>query len=206
MNKIEFLSEIRERLKGYPRDEVDNSIQYYSEMIEDRVEDGMSEDAAVASLGDINEIVKNIKKNMPLKSVIKEKFSQGKEKLEESNVSVLTILMLIIFFPFWFPFACIMFSLYGVFFLITWILDGAFFVAGGASIFAFVACIVTAIVNIVRLQPLAALGAFGGGILLLGAGILLAVIGVCFSKAIIKMFGGILKGIKGLIIGKKKGE
>jgi len=206
MNKIEFLNAIRERLKGYPRDEVDNSIEYYGEMIDDRIEDGMSEDAAVASLGDINDIVKSIKKNMPLRSVIRDKVTQAKEKVGSSGISVTTIIALILLFPFWFPVATIVFTLYMVFFLLTWVFDLVLFIVGAAGIVASIYFIITAITSLVSLNPLAGAGSLGLAIMCIGAGILLTIFGIYTAKGIVHMFAGILKGIKGLILKDKKGE
>jgi len=58
MNKLEFLSELATRLNTLPRSEIDKSIAYYSEIIDDRMEDGMSEVNAVCGLGNIEEIAR----------------------------------------------------------------------------------------------------------------------------------------------------
>ncbi len=60
MNKYEFLSLLRERLSVLPTEDVERSVSYYREMIDDRIEDGLSEEEAVAALGDINDIVTHI--------------------------------------------------------------------------------------------------------------------------------------------------
>ena len=44
MRKNEFINEIRGALRGYPHNEVENSIEFYSEIIDDRMENGMSEE------------------------------------------------------------------------------------------------------------------------------------------------------------------
>lgn len=60
MNKYEFLTELCARLQNLPEDDVRRSADYYVEMIDDRIEDGMTEEEAVASLGNIDEIAKSI--------------------------------------------------------------------------------------------------------------------------------------------------
>ena len=50
MKKQEFIEEIKLRMEGLPEEEVNRSIDYYSEMIEDRIEDGMEEEEAVVLL------------------------------------------------------------------------------------------------------------------------------------------------------------
>ena len=73
MNKQEFLTEIGRRLEGFPPEEIERSKEYFLEMIEDRMEDGMSEEEAVADIGTVDEAVADILKDIPLTKVIKAK-------------------------------------------------------------------------------------------------------------------------------------
>ena len=50
MNKEEFLNSLRKRLKGLPNNEIEERISFYSEMIDDRVEEGMSEEEAILQM------------------------------------------------------------------------------------------------------------------------------------------------------------
>ena len=52
MNKFEFLSQLSERLKDLPPQDRRRVTDYYSEMIDDRTEEGLSEEEAVQSIGD----------------------------------------------------------------------------------------------------------------------------------------------------------
>ncbi len=56
MNKEQFLAALRARLTGLPREDLERTLQYYREMIDDRIEEGMSEQAAVADVGDPDEL------------------------------------------------------------------------------------------------------------------------------------------------------
>ncbi len=56
MNKQEFLSELGKKLSGLSRSDVEEGLNFYSEMIDDRMEEGMSEEAAVAAIGPLDEI------------------------------------------------------------------------------------------------------------------------------------------------------
>lgn len=51
MKKIEFTTALRELLKELPQKDIDGYIEYYSEMIDDRMEDGLDEAAAVGAVG-----------------------------------------------------------------------------------------------------------------------------------------------------------
>ena len=60
MNKQQFLTEISSRLKGIPEHDIKKSLDYYSEMIADRMEDGLAEADAVRAIGSVEEIVSQI--------------------------------------------------------------------------------------------------------------------------------------------------
>ena len=52
--------ELREELMGLPQDEIEERLDFYSEMIEDRMEEGLSEEVAVAEIGIPAEIAAQI--------------------------------------------------------------------------------------------------------------------------------------------------
>lgn len=51
MTKQEFLLRIRNGLAALPKEDIEKSVEYYREMIDDRMEDGLSEEEAVAAIG-----------------------------------------------------------------------------------------------------------------------------------------------------------
>lgn len=63
MNKKEFLRELSFRLIFMKKDDKQAILDYYSEMIDDYVEDGYTEEEAVLKLGSIKSIIKNIKES-----------------------------------------------------------------------------------------------------------------------------------------------
>jgi DUF4097 and DUF4098 domain-containing protein YvlB len=66
LNKEQFLSALGARLSGMPKADLERTLQYYREMIDDRVEDGMTEFEAVADVGDPDELAAAIL-NKPLR-------------------------------------------------------------------------------------------------------------------------------------------
>jgi len=50
MKKNEFLLSVRESLAGLPQDEIEERLLFYSEMIDDRMEEGLSEEEAIAAI------------------------------------------------------------------------------------------------------------------------------------------------------------
>ncbi len=65
MTKDEYLSELRAGLAAFSKDEVDRAVSFYEEMVDDRVEAGVSEEEAVGSLEPPAEAAARIISEMP---------------------------------------------------------------------------------------------------------------------------------------------
>jgi len=90
MTKSEFLSALRLRLYGLPKDEIDERIDFYAEAIDDRIEDGLSEEDAVGELGSLDDIVFEIIGEVPLGKIIKERV-KPKRKMKAWEIVLLAI-------------------------------------------------------------------------------------------------------------------
>jgi len=60
MRKFEFLEELKHRLSKLSDCEIEKTASFYAECIDDRIEEGMTEEEAVCALGSIDSIVKEI--------------------------------------------------------------------------------------------------------------------------------------------------
>ena len=60
MDKKTFLSALRASLVHLPPDAANNTVEYYSEIIDDYIENGASEEDAVRAVGSIEQIVTNL--------------------------------------------------------------------------------------------------------------------------------------------------
>lgn len=70
MNKRAFLERLRVRLRGLPRREVEERLNFYIEMIDDRIEEGLSEEEAIDAVGDVDEIAAQIRESIAGKEAI----------------------------------------------------------------------------------------------------------------------------------------
>ncbi|MBR3979439.1 MAG: hypothetical protein IKJ94_07450 [Oscillospiraceae bacterium] len=86
MDKTTFLSQLQKRLKGLPEEELRQTLEYYAEMIDDRMEEGFSQEEAVAEVGTVEEIARPLLPKTP----------RRKRKGWE-------LALLILGFPLWFP-------------------------------------------------------------------------------------------------------
>lgn len=93
MNKTEFLDALRRELGKLPYYEVEQSLAFYAEMIDDRVEDGMSEQDAVAGLGSVHVIAAQIIAETPPIPKAIAKANTGSRTLN--------IVLLAVFSPIW---------------------------------------------------------------------------------------------------------
>ena len=73
MTKHEFITQLRDRLSKLPEREVEERLSFYVEMIDDRIEDGRTEQEAVADLGPLDEIAAQIVADIPLLQIAKKR-------------------------------------------------------------------------------------------------------------------------------------
>lgn len=104
MNKQEFLMRLREGLSGLPQNEIEERLTFYSEMIDDRIEEGLSEEQAVGEIGDIDEIISQIVADIPLAVLVKEKVKPSRK------LRVWEIVLLILGSPIWLSLGIAVFS------------------------------------------------------------------------------------------------
>lgn len=97
MTKIQFLNELRDRLEGLPKEDIDSRISFYEEAIDDRIDDGLEEEEAVEDIGTIDEVVNDILRDTPLRKIVKEKV-RPKRALRAWE-----IVLIVLGFPLWFP-------------------------------------------------------------------------------------------------------
>ena len=80
MTKQEFLRLLTERLSCLPEEELNERICFYAEMLDDKIEDGISEEEAVAQIGSPADIAGQIIAETPLSSLVKKKI-KGSRKI-----------------------------------------------------------------------------------------------------------------------------
>ena len=164
MKKEDFLNKLRIKLSNLPKEDLDERINFYSEMIDDRIEDGFQEEEAINDIGTLDEVSRQVIANYPLKKLIKEKVTPKKK------INIATIILLVLGSPIWLSLLIavivVLFSLYVVLASLLISLWAVFIalVAGGLG------GIVLGVIYI--FQGSGAL-LLGGSIICLGLGILL---------------------------------
>ena len=73
MNKQDFIASLRASLSGLPKQDVEDRLNFYSEMIDDRIEEGLTEQEAVLAIGSVTTVSSQIIADIPLSKIAKEK-------------------------------------------------------------------------------------------------------------------------------------
>ncbi len=188
MTKQEFLKRLRKGIKTLPQNEIDERITFYSEMIDDRIEEGFSEADAVNSVGSVDTIISQIISEVP---------SAKKEKtVQKRKMKAWEIVLLVLGSPIWFSLAVavisVIFSLYGALWAVI-ISLWAVFVSFVASSLA---CIVAGIVGIVLGNYLIGGTVLGAGVALAGLSILAFFVSLTATKIILILSQKTAIGIK----------
>jgi len=119
MTKAEFLSLLSEGLSGRMTDrEINEHINFYKEAIDDRIEDGISEEDAVLDMGDIDRIIADIA-GEPVKA-------KEKEKKKKKKLKVWETVLLILGSPIWLSLLLSAFAVFIALFAVLWSLVVAF--------------------------------------------------------------------------------
>ncbi len=198
MNKQEFLINIENRLEGVPEEEIKKSLDYFSEMIDDRIEDGMSEEEAVEAIGTVDDAVKEILESVPLTKIIKTKAkANGKLRAWE-------IVLLVLGSPIWVPLLIVFLVLLIIWYVVIWIFVIAFFAIDLALFVAGIAAFVAGFMGLFRTGIVYPLFAMGCGLILIGGSLMLSIPLVKLAKVTAKLAKIIVLWIKSWFVGRKK--
>ncbi len=161
MNKHEFLSALADSLSGAPEKELNEALAYYGEMIDDRIEDGMSEADAVQAIGTPDAAADQIIANIPTRKLVRERI-KPKRRLRTWEIVLLAVGS-----PVWVSLAIAAIAVFFSLYVVLWVLDAVAWVVGAA--FAICApagllCTVTALFG----------GHVGTALFMIGAAIALA--------------------------------
>ena len=159
MNRQEFLATLRKELSGLPQEDIERSIDFYSEMIDDRMEDGLTEEEAIAAIGSVDEIVNKILSEISLPKLVKEKVKPN------HTLRVWEIILLVLGFPVWLPLLLAAVIIVLAVYIVIW----SVIISLYAVDFAFVSCGVGGILGSLTYFTL---GNVAAGILLIGVGLI----------------------------------
>lgn len=174
MTKNDYLKQLRRALRRLRREERLKSLQYFSELIDDKMEEGLSEEQAIAQLESVEAAALRI---------LEEARSQGQLR---RRLTPWETALLILGFPVWFPLLLTAALVLATIYLLVWILIAALFLCSVSLGLAGVAGVLTLFFSIWT-NPFAAFAALGAGLAAAGLGIASFVPLLYLSKAYIRV-------------------
>lgn len=197
MTKEEYISSLRAGLRQLTVEDADKAADYCSEMIDDRMEEGMTQEEAVAAMDSPEETVRRILMEQPLNMLVKSSLKKKR------RLTGLEITLVVLGAPLWLPLltaACaVALSLY----LVLWSLVAVLFAVMAALGISAVAAVIGAAVF-----PGYGLGVrlivAGAGVVAAGLGILMFFAALYAAKGLIALTAILIRGIKGRLIDKKE--
>ena len=201
MSRTEYLSQLKERLIQEEIPNADQMIEYYAEMIDDRMEDGMTEEEAVSSMESIESIVSQAKIDRPITSLMTARVKESHDNAKKKGKGGLWMVLAILGFPVWFPlltaFSVVVLALY----IVLWAVVVALFAVEFSFGIAAIACIVGGFGLLLGLIPFAtALAAWGCAMVLIGLFILLWKPVCKLAEGLIALIRISFRKIKGVFI------
>ena len=200
MNKKEFLSELKTKLSGLPQIDIDERLGFYSEIIDDRVEEGLSEEDAVSGIGSVDDVVSQILGEFPLSKLVKERV-RSKRRLRGWE-----IILIVLGFPVWFPLLMAALSVILAGYITVWSVIISIWAVEFALLAGSISSIISTVVFLSQGNILPAVAMLG--ICFICAGLSIYMIFGCMAvtKGVFMLTKKIVMGTKYLFIGKESSK
>lgn len=197
MTKNAFIAALSTRLAGLPAEDLERSLEYYGEYIADAMEDGKSEEEAVALLGSPDEIAAQILSDIPLMKLAKNRLKPKRA------LRVWEIVLLALGAPIWLSLVIAAVAVVIAVYAALW--------SGVISLFASTLAMgVSALGGVLAAAYLAVTGSFAAGLFLFGAALFVAGLAILFCYLSLYTARGVLwlgrkiwLGIKRMFIKKE---
>ena len=157
MNKQEFLLALRGALSALPEADIRASLDYYAEIIDDRMEEGIPETEAVASLGSVVAAAEQILLDMPLPKLVKARV-KPKRKLRAWEIVLIAVGS-----PVWFPILLTLAVVVLAVYIVLWAVAVSLYAADIGVGAGFVAGVAGAALMFVMGNPASALALLSAG-------------------------------------------
>ena len=197
MNKQDFINSLKEKISFLPTQELDERVNFYSEIIDDYIEDGLSEENAVSKFGSIDDVVNEILNDTSLIKLAKIKF-KPKRKLEPW-----AIVLIVLGFPIWFSILISIFSVILSIYVSFWSLVVSIWAVFGALVGSGIGCIISGIISLFTPKYIIGGLLLSGGLICLGLSIFCYYGAKVLTKLLLKFGKYIILTIKKLFVRKE---
>ena len=197
MNKQEFLSELRKGLSGIPKEDLEERLNFYSEMIDDRIEDGKTEEDAVLEIGDANEIILKILADIPLSKLVKERVKPKRKFL------VWEIILLVLGSPIWLSVLLAVFAVIVSVYFSVWSLVICFWAVFASFLGTAVGGILWGVISLFNSNAVIGVAAIGLAVFCLGLSVFMFYGSKAATKCLIRLTKKIIISLKNSFVKKE---
>ena len=184
MTKQEFIDELRKKLSGIPQEDREERLAFYSEMIDDRIEEGCTDEEAILGIGTTDELAEQIIADIPLAKIAKERVKSKR------RMKVWEMVLLALGSPIWISLVVAAIAVILSIYIVLWSVIVSLWAVFAALIACALVGIAAAVIFMIQKNVLT-------GIIMVGASLLCAGISIF-------MFFGCGTATKGIILLTKK--
>lgn len=200
MNKQEFLDKLRKGLFGLPQNDIEERLIFYSEMIDDRMEEGFTEEEAVCGIGTVDEVISQIIAETSLPKLVKEKVRPKRA------LRVWEIVLLVLGSPIWLSLLIAVFAVIFSFYVAIWSVIVALWAVEATLVASVVGSVLSSAVLIVKVNAISGIAMLGTGIVCAGLSIFLFFGCKEVTKGLLFLTKKMILGIKSIFIKKENVE
>ncbi len=198
MNKQEFLDELEKGLCGLPKNDIKERLIFYNEMIDDRMEEGFTEEEAVYGIGAVDEVVSQIIKETSRSKLVKEKVRP------QRALRVWEIVLLVLGSPIWLSLLLALFAVIFAVYITLWSVIVALWATELALAVSALCGFLSDVILTVRVNVISGIAMFGAGTVCAGLSIFLFFGCKATTNGLIILTKKMNCGIKSIFIGKEK--
>ena len=200
MTKQDFLTRLEKSLSGLPREDIEERLTFYAEMIDDRIEEGLGEEKAVAGIGSVEDIVSQIVEETPISRLVKERVKPAK------RMRAWEILLLVLGSPIWLSLLIALLAVVFSVYVSIWAVVVSLWAVEISLIASAFACAAAGILCLFRGSFWQGVAVFGAGCVCAGLAIILYSLCKSVSKGCWTIGKKMTRGIKNLFLRKENKE
>lgn len=197
MSKQEFLDELRKGLSSLPQNDLEERLTFYSEMIDDRMEEGLTEEEAISEIGTVNEVLSQIIEEIPLSKLVKEKVRPKR------TLRVWEIVLLVVGSPIWISLLIAAFAIIFAGYVVLWSVSVSLWAVEVSLMACSLGSIALAVIFVFQGNGFVGIAMVGAAMFCAGLSIFLFFGCKAVTKGILFLTKKIIFGVKSLILGKE---
>ena len=197
MTKQEFTAALESRLAGLPPEDIKERLSFYGEIIDDKVEEGLTEQEAIGEIGGKEGIISQIAAEVPLKKLVSQKVKAKR------SLRVWEIVLIAAGFPVWFPLVIAAVAVVLSVYISLWAVIASLIAVDILLCVYAAGALCLAVVTAIKASVLSAAAIFGTALVAAGLFILMLIACKGIIKGLLRLTEKAVTRLKTLLLGKR---